>query len=224
MSAELWLIIAIIGFSLSGIALVAAIFMFLKMNIPAVIGDLSGKTVAREIKAIREANASSGDKRYKSSRVNRERGPLTEPVKPGYEQGSTGSPKQNIVRQVPPQQNIQGAALADETVDLFHTMKQGTPSQTTGSEVTEALSTNATEVLSTNATEVLNNATEVLSNETEKLSSATEVLTEEDNSTTILNGTTVLNEPQSAQPEERKAVPFKVIREEILIHAEGINS
>ena len=56
MSAQTWLIIAIVGFTLSAIALVVAVFMYIKMNIPAVIGDLTGKTVAREIKAMREAN------------------------------------------------------------------------------------------------------------------------------------------------------------------------
>lgn len=60
MSATTWMIIAIVGFSLAGIALIAAVFMFIKMNIPAVIGDLTGKTVAREIKAIRNAEKSDG--------------------------------------------------------------------------------------------------------------------------------------------------------------------
>ncbi len=80
MSATTWLIIAIVGFSLSGVALAAAVFMFIKMNIPAVIGDLTGKTVAREIKAMRDANASSGEKLHKSSPVNANRGKLTESV------------------------------------------------------------------------------------------------------------------------------------------------
>ena len=80
MSAMAWLIIAIVGFSLAGIALVAAVIMFIKMNIPAIIGDLTGKTVAREIKAMRESNASSGDKRFRPSAVNLERGTLTEKV------------------------------------------------------------------------------------------------------------------------------------------------
>ena len=78
MSATTWLIIAIVGFSLSGIALVVAIFMFIKMDIPAVIGDLTGKTVAREIQARRDANAASGNKIHKSSSVNANRGKLTE--------------------------------------------------------------------------------------------------------------------------------------------------
>ena len=80
MSATAWLIIAIVGFSLAGIALIVAVFMFIKMNIPSVIGDLTGKTVAREIKAMREFNNSKGDRRFRPSKVNLERGTLTEKV------------------------------------------------------------------------------------------------------------------------------------------------
>lgn len=80
MSANAWFIIAIVGFSLSGIALAAAVILFFKLDIPSVIGDLTGRTVAREIKAMRETNASSGDKRFRPSAVNLERGTLTEKV------------------------------------------------------------------------------------------------------------------------------------------------
>lgn len=59
MTADTWFLIAIISFALSGIALIVAIFIFIKLNIPSVIGDLSGKTVAREIRAMREANATA---------------------------------------------------------------------------------------------------------------------------------------------------------------------
>ena len=80
MSANAWFIIATVGFSLSGIALAAAVILFFKLDIPSVIGDLTGRTVAREIKAMRETNASSGDKRFRPSAVNLERGTLTEKV------------------------------------------------------------------------------------------------------------------------------------------------
>lgn len=80
MSASTWFLIAIGGFSLSGIALIVAILMFIKMNIPAIIGDLNGKTVAREIQAMRNANAAAGDKHYEPSPVNAKRGRLTDPI------------------------------------------------------------------------------------------------------------------------------------------------
>ena len=61
MSAETWLIIGIIGFSLAGVALLITVILFFKLKIPAVIGDLTGRTVAREVKAIRESNRASGN-------------------------------------------------------------------------------------------------------------------------------------------------------------------
>lgn len=83
MSAATWQMIAIVGFTLSGVALVITVFIFLRLNIPAIIGDLTGKTVAREIKAMREANFASGNKLHRSSSVNINRGKLTEKVN-GY--------------------------------------------------------------------------------------------------------------------------------------------
>ena len=56
MNATTWFVIAIVGFSLAGAALIAAVLLFLKLNIPAVIADLTGKTANNEIKAIRAAN------------------------------------------------------------------------------------------------------------------------------------------------------------------------
>lgn len=73
-------IISVISFSLAGILFVAAVFMFIKLNVPAIIGDLSGRTAEKQIKAIRELNSSTGDKRYRPGVINMERGKLTEKV------------------------------------------------------------------------------------------------------------------------------------------------
>lgn len=147
MSANTWSIISIVGFSLSGIALVAAIIMFFKLKIPNIIGDLSGKNVAREIQAMRAANISSGDKRFRSSRVNQNRGKLTEQM--------VTSSNNNVQTQ----QNQQWQPMQNFAAD-------------SGMNGTEVLSDNATEVLSDNATDVLyDNATELL------YDNATEVLT-----------------------------------------------
>ena len=67
MSAQSWLIVSIIGFSLALVALIVAIFIFIKLNIRTVIGDLTGKTVARELKAMKEYNKTKGNKNYYSS-------------------------------------------------------------------------------------------------------------------------------------------------------------
>lgn len=79
-SASSWFIVSIIGFSLSAVLLAVSIFLFIRLKIPSVIGDLTGRTVAREIRAMRESNTMSGQKIHKSSRVNIDRGKLTQAV------------------------------------------------------------------------------------------------------------------------------------------------
>jgi hypothetical protein len=80
MDANGWLIVSIVGYSLAGILLVFAAILFIKMNILAIIGDLTGKTAARQIQEIREQNSKTGEKRFRPSAFNAERGFLTEPM------------------------------------------------------------------------------------------------------------------------------------------------
>ena len=58
MSASAWTIIAIVGFLLSGVSLAVTVILFFRLKIPSVIGNLTGKTVAREIKQIKTEDAS----------------------------------------------------------------------------------------------------------------------------------------------------------------------
>ena len=222
MSATTWLIIAIVGFSLSGIAFIAAIILFIKMNIPAIIGDLTGKTVAREIKAMRESNASSGDKRFRPSAVNLERGTLTEKVS-------------NTPMSTADLKKAHASKRLDKTDGLSKSGKISKKGGTTGlgdgvstitpvenistAKGTERLSDNATEVLS-NATEVLDSGvTDVLAPATEVLASGTEVLS---NGTTVLGGTTVLSGTEELNAEDSKPVAFKVIRNVIMVHSDEV--
>ncbi|WP_428909693.1 hypothetical protein [Niallia sp. Krafla_26] len=80
MDAQTWQLISIIGYSLAGLLFIVAIIMFIKMNIWSVIGDLTGRTAAKQIQEIREQNARTGNKHYRPSAFNLERGKLTEPV------------------------------------------------------------------------------------------------------------------------------------------------
>lgn len=211
MSATTWLIIAIIGFSLAGIALIIAIFMFVKMNIPSVIGDLSGKTVAREIKAMREFNNANGDRRFRPSKVNLERGTLTEKVETSQDNKKAMAEAHASKRL----DNVKSGELPEKktyssgsgTVGLNDFEINPTDVLDEGSEPTEVLSDGETEVLNENATEVLNeNATEVLSNDT-----------------TVLNGTTVLSETEELTEEsEVIPVPFKITKSEIVIHTDEV--
>ena len=80
------------------VMLIVSIILFIILKIPGVIGDLSGRTARKGIEDIRMQNMRSGDKRYKTSPVNHERGKLTDKITPsgnlipgtGYDGSVTG--------------------------------------------------------------------------------------------------------------------------------------
>lgn len=74
--------LAIIAFVLAGLCLVAAVFLWFYFKIPRVIGDLNGKTARKSIAKMREDNENSGQKSYRPSPTNLERGRLTDTVHP----------------------------------------------------------------------------------------------------------------------------------------------
>lgn len=78
--AEVLSIISVISFVIAGICLALAVFFWFKFGIPAVIGDLSGRTARKSIARMREENEKSGNKAYRSSAVNRERVAITNPI------------------------------------------------------------------------------------------------------------------------------------------------
>lgn len=227
MSATTWLIIAIIGFSLAGIALVVAIFMFINQNIPSVIGDLTGKTVAREIKAMREFNKAHGDRRFRPSEVNLERGTLTEKVEVSREdqQAMAEAHLSKRLDKTPSEDIPVKKKTKGGTIGLNDFESPATDVLNEGSNPTEVLSDNATEVLSSNETEVLSdttNATEVLSsNETEVLSNnATEVLS--DSTTVLSEGTTVLSENVEVSENLATPISFKVTKDKTITHSDEV--
>ena len=67
---------------LCGIMAVITILLFFTLKIPQVIGDLTGSTARKAIEAIRLQNESSGNKTYKTSLVNQERGKITDKISP----------------------------------------------------------------------------------------------------------------------------------------------
>ena len=62
MSADTWFIIAIAMFVLAGLLLAAAVIVFFVLKIPDIIGELSGRNYAKEVKRMREENENSGPK------------------------------------------------------------------------------------------------------------------------------------------------------------------
>ena len=67
MTASTWLVIAIILFTLAGALFAAAVIMFFVMNIPSIIGDLSGRTLAKGIQNIRSENAYANSKNARAA-------------------------------------------------------------------------------------------------------------------------------------------------------------
>ena len=70
------------GAVLAGIMFVLSVLLFFLLKIPHVLGDLTGRNARKAIENIRNQNESSGDKLYKTSQVNRERGKLTDKISP----------------------------------------------------------------------------------------------------------------------------------------------
>ena len=80
MTYETYRYIFLGGAILAGIMLIVATLLFIFLHIPTVIGDLTGSNARKAIEEIRNQNASSGDKTYKSSAVNRARAKLTDKI------------------------------------------------------------------------------------------------------------------------------------------------
>lgn len=118
--AETLSLISIVSFVIAAIFLILAVILFIRFKIPSVIGDLSGRNARKSIEQMRERNEKSGNKSYKPSKVNAERGKLTgtmkgerkesHSTKRDNERPETGLLNENRVKKVSEQQT----ALLDE--------------------------------------------------------------------------------------------------------------
>lgn len=63
MSAATYQTISNAGFVFAGIFTLAAVILFIKFDIPALIGELSGKTAEKQVRAIREQNRMAAGKK-----------------------------------------------------------------------------------------------------------------------------------------------------------------
>ena len=82
MTYETYRIIFIAGAVACGVMLAVSVLLFFLLKVPHLIGDLSGSTARKAIRGIREKNASTGDKVFKSSPVNAARGRVTDRMTP----------------------------------------------------------------------------------------------------------------------------------------------
>jgi hypothetical protein len=227
MDATTWLIISIVGYSLAGVLLIVVVFMFFKMNIPAIIGDLNGKTAARQIQEIREKNKLTGNKQHRPSTFNVERGTLTAPVSSRFGRtGKAGSTQATISEELKylESKGITAQSSRPTVVENLSIMNEATTVLTEEAQVLTGIYSDSTEVLMNeievliNETEVLEKGTEVLMNETEVLDNGTVVLAE-DIGTTVLNGTTEL---ESENAKKVLAIEFKIVKDIKITHTNEV--
>ena len=137
MSYEIYRYIFYGGAILAAVMLAVTVLLFFVYKIPTVIGDLTGANARKAIENIRNQNESSGNKLYKTSQVNRERGKLTDKI----------SPSGSLMRD--PSGILGGGAMATEKIST---------QQLPQVDETTVLESNETTVLSSNETTVLDNA------------------------------------------------------------------
>lgn len=75
--SEILSMISLISFILAGVSAALAVIFWFRFNIPAVIGDLSGRTARKSIEKMRANNEKTGKKDFAPSKTNLERGKLT---------------------------------------------------------------------------------------------------------------------------------------------------
>lgn len=104
--AETLSTLSIISFIIAGVCLALAIFLCIFFRIPSVIGDLTGRTARKSIAKMRSANEKTGNKNYKTSKINAEREKLTDTMsgigskKDDLEMPETGLLSENKVKQL----------------------------------------------------------------------------------------------------------------------------
>ena len=80
MSVELLQTLSLASYIVAGVWFLAGIALFFIFDVPKLYGDVSGRTAKKAIEAIRQQNESTGNKAYKPSAVNAERGKLTDRI------------------------------------------------------------------------------------------------------------------------------------------------
>ena len=192
--------VSIVFFILAGVFFIAAVYMFIRFNIPQVFGELSGKTAKKSIEQMRNDNAKSGSKKSHHPSPNAiERGRLTDEIEHSKSLQRQGDNSVNFSPKTAPMPQQSGST------DVL----PGNEGNAVGNIPTEMLD-NATEVLVDNTASV---GTEVLTPNvgTELLTSSIDSY--ESGETQLLdNQTTVLQTDVSQKG-------FKTVKSIVLIHA-----
>lgn len=85
MSVELLQTLSLVVLIVAGVFLILAIALFFLLDVPQIIGDLTGRNAKKAIEQIRQQNERDGNKAHRPSPVNMERGQITDRI------SSTGS-------------------------------------------------------------------------------------------------------------------------------------
>lgn len=80
MTVEVLQRLSLIAYLLGGAFLILGIVLFFVLNIPKLLGDVSGRTARKTIEKIRQQNAEVGERSYRPSPVNAERGRVTDKI------------------------------------------------------------------------------------------------------------------------------------------------
>ena len=129
MTYDVYRYIFIGGAILAGLMLVLSIILFIVLHIPSVIGDLSGSTAKKAIEDIINKNESTGKKTYKSSRVNKERGKITEKM---TNSGKIGSGHSDLMGEAMATTKIGTQKLQAEAREAYETaLGSGAPAEQT---------------------------------------------------------------------------------------------
>lgn len=71
---------SLVLFIIAGTCFAAAVYFFIRFNIPRIVGELSGKTARKSIAAMRDKNNNGTPKLYKPSAAAVQRGKITKPI------------------------------------------------------------------------------------------------------------------------------------------------
>ena len=80
MTVEMMQNLSTLSYIVAAVMFVITVMLFFLLNVPRLIGDISGATARKAIESIRQQNEMSGDKAYKPSPVNSKRGRVTDRI------------------------------------------------------------------------------------------------------------------------------------------------
>ncbi|MCC8072795.1 MAG: hypothetical protein LIO62_01535 [Clostridiales bacterium] len=200
MSAQTYLIISIVAFAVAGVLFLLAVFLFIKFNIPRIIGDLSGKTAKKSIAKIRSENEKKGKKSFRPHPIASDRGQITEKIRKSEKLND--NPPQKATDILSNKNNSVIKNNENETVDLDGIMQ------------TDILNYNGS------GTQKLDGATQMLDGGTQKLDSDTKML---DYDTEILNNSTrILSNEEITNALNKNKNGFEIIQSIVLIHTNEV--